>query len=171
MASLTLASLNFAGSASVNAPDTIRTLLDTMNEHGIKPELEVFDPGMINFGKYLINKKLVSPPYYFNILLGNIAGTQADLHGASFMLRELPVNSCWALAGIGTRQHRANTMAILSGGHARVGLEDNIYFDEGRTILATNRLLVERVVETARILGREIATPRETRHLLGLPEA
>src|SRR3989338_8894372 len=78
MASLTLSSLNFNKTASINSPDTIKGLAKKMLEKNIKPELEVFDIGMINYAKYLISKDLLSPQYYFNLLLGNIACAQAD---------------------------------------------------------------------------------------------
>ena len=70
--SLTLSSLNFNKEASINSPEVIRALARVMLEDNIKPELEVFDLGMINDAKYLIRKGLIKPPYYFNLILGNI---------------------------------------------------------------------------------------------------
>ena len=75
--SLTLSSLNFNKQASVNSPEMIQALAKKMMENDIRPELEVFDLGMINYGKYLIRKGLIKPPYYFNLILGNIACAQA----------------------------------------------------------------------------------------------
>ena len=83
--SLTLSSMNFNQQASVNTPEMIQSLAGKMLDCGIKPELEAFDPGMINYAKYLIKKGLVKPPYYFNIMLGNIASTQADLLSLGLM--------------------------------------------------------------------------------------
>ncbi len=77
--SLTLSSLNFNKQASVNTPQMIQDLARKMLEKGIKPELEVFDLGMINYARYLIQKKLVQPPYYVNFILGNIACAQSDM--------------------------------------------------------------------------------------------
>jgi 3-keto-5-aminohexanoate cleavage enzyme len=169
MASLTLSSLNFNKQASVNSPIDIKNLARKMFEKGIKPELEAFDIGMINYSKYLIKKNLIIPPYYFNLLLGNIACAQADLINAGLMLRELPQNSIWAFAGIGDNQLKMNTLGIIWGGGVRVGLEDNIYFDNPkRSKLATNIQMVERIVSFARTYGREIATPREVRAWLSL---
>jgi len=79
MASLTLSSLNFNKVESVNSPEMILKLVEEMNLHGIKPELEAFDIGMINYAHYLIKKGMLTPPYYFNLLMGNIACAQADL--------------------------------------------------------------------------------------------
>jgi 3-keto-5-aminohexanoate cleavage enzyme len=168
-ASLTLSSLNFNKTASVNSPEMIQGLARKMLEKGIKPELEVFDIGMLNYAKYLIKKGILQPPFYFNLLLGNIACAQADLINVGLMLRELPEKSTWALAGIGDAQLKMNSLAVVWGGGVRVGLEDNIYLDNPiRSKLATNLELVERIASIAKTQGREIATPREVRKLLGL---
>ncbi|MBI2102583.1 3-keto-5-aminohexanoate cleavage protein [Candidatus Woesearchaeota archaeon] len=169
MGSLTLSSLNFNKSASVNSPEVIQKLATKMLERGIKPELEAFDIGMINYAKYLITKEIIKPPFYFNLLFGNIACAQADLINAGLMIRELPESSTWAFAGIGDHQLKMNTLGIIWEGNVRVGLEDNIYFDNPkRTQLATNIQLVERIAKLAKAYGREIATPREVRKILGL---
>ena len=168
MASLTLSSLNFNKTASINSPDVIVALATKMKEKGIKPELEAFDLGMINYAKYLIKKGLLEEPYYFNLLFGNIACAQANLLSVGLMVNELPENSVYAFAGIGDYQKFMNSLAVVCGAGVRVGLEDNIYFDEERTTLATNEMLVKRVVGTAKALGIGITTPMEMRQLLGL---
>jgi uncharacterized protein (DUF849 family) len=169
MASLTLSSLNFNKQASINSPDMIKQLAAKMLEKGIKPELEAFDIGMINYANYLIKKGLLKPPYYFNLLFGNIACAQADLINAGLMLQHLPKDSIWAFAGIGNHQLQMNTLALIWGGGVRVGLEDNIFYDNPiRSKLATNIEMIERIVSFAKTYGREIATPREVRQLLGL---
>ena len=168
MASLTLSSLNFNNQASLNSPDMIKALAKKMRDNDIKPELEAFDIGMINYAKYLIKKELLKPPYYFNLILGNVACAQANLLNVGIMLNELPPNSVWAIAGVGKYQLRMNFLSVVWGGGVRVGLEDNIWYDLERTKLATNEELVKRVVDTAKAIGREIATPRETRQILNL---
>jgi uncharacterized protein (DUF849 family) len=168
MASLTLSSVNFNKVASVNSPDMIVALAKKMQENGIKPELEVFDLGMINFANYLITKGLLTPPYYFNILLGNIAAAQAKLLHIGLLVSELPPESIWSVAGIGDSQCRMNAIGIIAGDGVRVGLEDNIWFDEKRTQLATNTALVERIATMAQVLGREFASPAEVRKMLNL---
>jgi 3-keto-5-aminohexanoate cleavage enzyme len=169
MGSLTLSSLNFNKNASVNSPEMIQKLAKKMREKGIKPELEVFDIGMVNYAHYLIKKEILQPPFYFNLLLGNIACAQPDLINAGLMIRELPENSIWAFAGIGNAQLKMNTLGLIWDGHVRVGLEDNIFFDNPiRSELATNIQLVRRIVQFAKTYGREIATPREVRKKLGL---
>jgi uncharacterized protein (DUF849 family) len=168
LGSLTLSSLNFNKQASVNSPQMIQDLARRMLEKGIKPELEAFDLGMINYAKYLIQKGLLEPPYYFNLILGNIACAQADILHLGLMINELPEDSIWSVGAVGDSQLRMNSIAIAAGGGVRVGLEDNIWYDEERTKLATNRELVERVVYIARSMGREPLSPREARRLLKL---
>ena len=167
-ASLTLSSLNFNKQASINTPQMIQALLGKMLEKNIKPELEAFDLGMINYGKYLIRKGLLNPPYYYNLILGNIACAQADMLHLGLMVRELPESSIWSVGAVGEHQLKMNIMSILSGGGVRVGLEDNIWYDQERTRLATNRDLVERIMSIARVLGYTPYTAKEARVLLKL---
>jgi uncharacterized protein (DUF849 family) len=168
MASLTLSSMNFIGSASVNSPDIIQRLAAKMQEKGIKPELEVFDLGMVNYAHYLIRKGLLTPPYYFNIILGNIAGAQAELLHLGLIVSELPPDSIWSVGGIGAAQLGMNTLGVVHANGVRVGLEDNIFFREDRSVLASNATLLERVRKIADVFGRQIASPTEARKLLGL---
>jgi uncharacterized protein (DUF849 family) len=90
MGSLTLSSLNFNKQASVNAPDMIKALASEMKKRRIAPEFEAFDAGMINYARYLHHKELIAAPFYFNLLLGNIACAQADILHAGIMIRDLP---------------------------------------------------------------------------------
>lgn len=168
MASLTLGSNNFPKEASVNSPDVIRGLAEEMRAQGIKPELEAFEPGMVAFGSRLVKEGLLEPPCYVNILLGNLGTSPLEPGVLGAFLALVPDDWAWALAGLGRYQLDANLLAIAAGGHVRVGIEDNIWWDRGRTRLATNRALVERLVAAAELAERPIATPAETRTLLGL---
>lgn len=168
MASLTLGSMNFATEASVNDPRTITRLAEIMKERGIRPELEVFDLGMVNFAKILIDKDIIRPPFYFNILLGNPATAQATMLHLATIVNELPPQSVWSLAGIGRFQTRANALGVVMGNGVRVGLEDNLWLDDARTRLATNEQLVARVVAQANALGRPIASAQSVRERLGI---
>lgn len=168
MASLTLGSLNFSQEASLNAPDTIRQLARRMKEHGIRPELEVFDLGMLNFAKILIEQGLIEPPFYFNLILGNPSSAQASLLHLGTLVAELPPQSTWCVGGIGRYQSTANALGLAIGHGVRTGLEDNLWLDAQRTQLASNVQLVERIAQQAQALGRPLATPREVRHRLGL---
>jgi 3-keto-5-aminohexanoate cleavage enzyme len=168
MGSLTLSSLNFADQASVNAPDMVRRLADAMAEQGIKPELEVFDLGMLNYAQYLISKGVLEPPFYFNILLGNIAGAQpTPAHVAAF-LSALPPGSIWCAAGLGRHQLTANVLGLLYGDGVRVGLEDNLWFDDRRERPASNADLIERISTLIAALQRTVATRAEVRQRLGI---
>jgi uncharacterized protein (DUF849 family) len=168
MGSLTLSSLNFNKIASINTPDMIQSLAEKMLKLGIVPELEAFDAGMINYAKYLIKRELLKPPYYFNLLLGNIACAQADILYAGLMIRDLPENSIWSLAGIGDDQLKMNSVAIAIGGGVRVGLEDNIWYDAARTKLARNIDLLKRIHIIAEANGRNIMTSEEFRQKMNL---
>jgi 3-keto-5-aminohexanoate cleavage enzyme len=169
MASLTLGSMNFPRQASVNPPDTIKALAQRMADRGIVPEWEVFELGMIEFGNYLRDHGLLAGPVYANILLGSLGTLAATPANLALAVERLPDGAQWAGAGIGRYQLRVNTLAIEMGGHVRVGLEDNIWYDEDRTQLATNPALVTRLVAIARAMGREPATPSQVRERLAIP--
>ncbi|WP_346856187.1 3-keto-5-aminohexanoate cleavage protein [uncultured Draconibacterium sp.] len=168
MGSLTLSSLNFNKTESLNSPDMIQMLALEMQKKGIVAELEAFDVGMINYAKYLERKGLLEPPYYFNLLLGNIACAQADLLHSGIMVNDLPELSLWSFGGIGNNQLMMNSIAIASGGGVRVGLEDNIYFDVNRTRLARNIDLINRIHDLATANERMIMKPDELRRALKL---
>ena len=163
MGSLTLSSLNFNATASINSPKMIQDLAAKMKEKGIVPELEVFDIGMINYAKYLEKKGLITPPFYFNLLLGNIACSQANLLHTGVMLNDLPEGALWSLAGIGNEQLKMNSLAIAFGGGVRVGLEDNIWWDSQRTRLTSNIDLLHRIHQLAEVNYRSIMKPGEFR--------
>ena len=168
MASLTLGSLNFIDQASVNAPATILRLAETMKRNGIKPELEIFDLGMVNMMAVLIDKGLLDPPYYVNLMLGNIGTAQATLPHLAALMADLPRPHRCALAGIGRTQTRVCGLAAACADGVRMGLEDNIWFDGARTRLATNADLVARARAMATAQERPVATPAEVRTMLAL---
>ena len=168
MASLTLGSMNFAQQASINTPQMIQSLLKKMNDRKICPELEVFDMGMIDYAKFLIKSELLKEPLYFNLLLGSLGTIQATSFNLAIMVNSLPEGSTWAATGLGKSQYKINALAITMGGHVRVGLEDSLYMGVDKSNLATNPRLVERLVQLARIVGRDPASPEETRKIIGL---
>ena len=159
MASLTPASMNFAKSASMNAPDMVLKLAQRMCDRDIKPEFEVFDTGMINYAKYLISKEIAKPPFIFNILLGGIATAQANLLELGLIVARLPESSLWLGAGIGSAQLPVNVLSLATGGGIRVGLEDNIYLNSDTKELASNLDLIERIVKLASIMGKSVMKP------------
>lgn len=145
MCSLTLSSLNFSNQASVNSPGVVQKLAKKMQEFGVHPELECFDLGMINYGKYLIDKGFIEPPYYWNLLFGNVAGFQASFSQIGTAINEIPAGHYFALAGLGRAQMPVCASAIAMGHGVRIGLEDNIWLDRDRKTLATNTQLLQRV--------------------------
>lgn len=161
MCSLTLSSLNFLRTASINAPDTIMALLDKMLAYGVHPELECFDLGMINYGKYILKKKNIDHPCYWNLIFGNIAGFQPTFSQIGAAVQEVPDGHFISLGGIGTMQLKANGMAIASGLGVRVGLEDNIWFDGERTIKASNMSLLTRIHRLMELHGTSLMTSEE----------
>lgn len=168
MASLTLSSMNFRQGASVNSPEVIQRLAGRMLEAGIKPELEVFDAGMLNYARYLLAHDLLEGPCYFNILLGNIASTQATPLALGALLAELPPDAYWCGAGVGSAQQTMNTLGLMFGHGARVGLEDYLWLDQARTQPARNVDLVARLLEMAKLLGKAPASPAQARRVLGI---
>ncbi len=168
MASLTLASMNFSRTASMNSPEMIQRLVERMVEAGIKPELEIFDSGMVNYACYLADRGLIQPPFYFNFILGNVATAQAKPLQIGLLMSELPPGSLWTGGGIGAVQLEMNTLGMLYGHGVRVGLEDNLWLDSERKYPASNLQLIQRARSLADILGKKIATPQEVRKALGL---
>ena len=168
MASLTLGSLNFPQHSSVNSMEMIKKIAVTMKEKGILPELEVFEPGFINTAKYLYRKGYLEKHLHFCLLLGSLGSVPANISDLTYLTQLLPPQSTWSATGIGRFQTQINVAAILMGGHVRVGIEDSIYYHYPKEELSTNVKLVERIVRIAKDLNREIATPKETREMLGL---
>ena len=168
MASLLLGSVDFREGTSLNPPDTVIRLVEKMNERGIKPELEVFDIGMMNFARYLIEKGLLTPPHYFNIILGNLTSAGLKLHHLAAILQDLPDDSCWSLGGIGVSQLQAHMIAIALGGGVRLGIEDNIWYDQKKTCLATNEELVRRITQIIHMNDKTVMPPKEFRKFLGI---
>ena len=166
MASLTLSSMNFVSDSSLNTPEDIQKLAQIMKEQHILPELEVFDLGMINYAKYLIEKNILGKKNYFNIMLGNITSAQDNLMHAGMMINDLPDNSYHSLAGIGSASYTTHLMALASNSGIRVGIEDNIWFDKERKKLVTNSALLERVHHLLKISECQMMTSKELRECL-----
>lgn len=167
MATLSAGTCNFGNEVFMNSGEYIEKFAKKMQELGVKPEIEVFERGMIQNAKNLVKKGLLAEPIHFDFVLGvpgACPGTPEDL---MFMLTHIPADSTWTVAGIGRSETPLATMAIILGGNVRVGFEDNVYYSKGR-LAKSNAELVERVVRISNELGREIATPDEARKILGL---
>lgn len=173
MASLNMGSLmrisgKYKGVPWSNMPEEIEWYISKMNELDIKPELEVYSHAMGRDVQNIIDKGLLKAPYYIDVVLGMRFQGACDATPQIFnqIVDLMPKGSIINCAAVGRDQLPMTTLNILMGGHARVGLEDNIYYGKGD--LATNARLVARTVRIIRELGKEPATPAEAREILGL---
>ncbi|MDP9900790.1 3-keto-5-aminohexanoate cleavage protein [Variovorax ginsengisoli] len=151
-----------------------RALAAGMKARGIKPEWEVFSPThILQDTTTLINEGLDDAPHFVNLVMNVHRNFQNAMPYSprflQMMVDTLPKNSIFCVSGIGPSQLEANVASLLLGGHARVGLEDNLYLRQGE--LATNIQLTERIVRIIRELDMEPATPAEAREMMGLPRA
>jgi uncharacterized protein (DUF849 family) len=165
MASLTLGSFNFPNTVSYNPPDVIEALLGKMKDTGVKPELEVFELGMVNTARVLMKRGLIESNPYFNILLGSMGAAPAFIGDLARIVDQLPEGSEWAAAGIGMFQKTMVVAGAAMGGNVRTGLEDSPRPTGGS---GSNAEAVRHAVAAANLVGREVASPQETRTRLGL---
>ena len=168
MATLDCGTCNFGGDeVFTNTENTIKEFGERMIALGIKPEVEVFDKGMIDMAIRLNKKGYIKSPMHFNFVMGVNGGISAEMRDFVFMKESIPAGSTFTVAGIGRNEFPLATMSIVAGGHVRVGFEDNVYLSKG-VLAKSNSDLVEKVVRLAKELGREVATPAEARAILGL---
>jgi 3-keto-5-aminohexanoate cleavage enzyme len=168
IASFDCGSLNFGRSVFINSPSFLDMLSTGMREHGVLPEIECFDSGHVTSALALVAEGKLDPPLWFQMVLGVRGGASGEVRNLVHMVDMLPPGTLWSCCGIGRAQLPLNLAAIAMGGHVRTGLEDNIYYHKG-LLAESNAQLVERVVRIAHEVGRPIATPAETRDMLGLP--
>ena len=145
----------------------LEALVDELGELGIKPEFELFNSGQYTLLDELIARPSVAKPYLVQFVLGAQNANYATPMDLLHMVERLPPDSVFSTVGIGAQQLALSAVAIVLGGHVRVGLEDSVYVSRGRKA-GGNAELVERVVKLAEVLGRRVATPAEARELLGL---
>ncbi len=167
MASLTTGTVNFGEGVFYNDLALVRQFARAMTEQGIKPEIEIFDSGMIGTALRLVKEGLLVPPLHFDLVMGVPGGIAGTVKNLAHLAESLPPDSTWSAAGIAAAQLPLATMAILLGGHVRVGLEDNIYYTRG-VLCQGNAPLVARIVRLANELGRPIASPAQARRTLSL---
>ena len=139
-----------------------------MQQRGIKPEIETYHSGGAWVIRDLIDRALLKPPYLIQTVMGTQTASYPTPEHVIQLLRELPPETVWLCSGIGPFQLPLTTLALLMGGHARVGLEDNLYYSRGRKF-TDNAEAVKRVVRITHELNRSVATPAQTRQMLGLP--
>jgi len=143
----------------------------TMLEAGTKPEIEIYDPGMINNALLLEKIGAIVKPMHFSFVMGIPGQINTPIPKHLLYLSEnLPEGSTWQVIGIGIHQFPMVTMGMLLGGHVRVGMEDNLYLSRG-VMAENNAQLVEKAVRIAREIGRPLATPDEARKILSLKKS
>ena len=167
LASFDAGSINLGGSVFINPPEFLEAAAKRMKEKGVKPELEIFDVGMIVTCLRMRDQGLLEEPLHFQFVLGTPWGSPATPKSFLHMYEYVPRNSTWSIIGIGMGHLPMSMMGLIMGGHIRVGMEDNIYYQRG-VLAENNAQFVERIVRIAREYGREVATPGEAREILGL---
>jgi len=156
----------------LNTFASLNVFLRTMQENGTKTECEIWDASHVFNVAHLVRQDKLKLPIWMQFVtgaLGGIGSAPEDIiylkHTADRLIGAEDYE--WSVIGIGTAEFSAAALAIIMGGHVRVGFEDNLWLDKG-TLAKSNGQLVEKAVRIARELGREIATPDEAREILGL---
>ncbi len=167
MATLNAGSLNFGDDVFLNPFPLVREFARRMRAKGVAYELECYDVGHVEACLRLAEEGVIDLPAHFDFVMGVRGGIQASEENLRFLIGKLPAGCTFNVAGIGRAQLPMAALSLKLGGHARCGLEDNIYLSKG--VLAKGSYeLVAKVAELARAAGREIATPSQAREILHL---
>jgi uncharacterized protein (DUF849 family) len=150
-----------------NSPRFLEKLGLAMQENNVKPEIEIFDAGMVYNALYYLKKGILQGPLHFQFVLGAPGGMAATVENLLFLKSLIPADSTWGALGIGKQHLPIMYAALALGGNVRVGMEDNIFYAP-KQIAKSNVEFVERTKRIVTELGKEIATPAETRAILGL---
>lgn len=168
LASYDCGSMNWAHSTVFeNSPPFLEKLGATMQKNNIKPEIEIFDAGMVYNALYYLKKGFLKAPLHFQFVLGVPGGMTATVENLLFLKNLIPKNSTWGALGVGQGHLPIMYAALALGGHLRVGMEDNIFYSKG-VLAESNVQFVERTKRIAAEINKEIATPDEARTILGL---
>lgn len=171
MGTLNAGTLNFGSDVFINHPLDIIRLAEAFRLYGVVPEIEVYESGMIDVIAKLVHTGVIThSPLHVQFVLGVPGGMSGKpnnvLYMAEHLKSEIP-SATWAVAGIGRWHIPASMVALASGGHIRVGFEDNIFYHKG-IVADSNAQLVSRIARIAGEIGRPLATPSQTRDILGL---
>lgn len=164
VASLNPGSVNYDKGVYINAPSDIAYWVQEMHRRRIKPDVAIFEAGMIANSMALAQEGWIDPPYLFAFVLGLNGALPATARNLLFLSETVPSGSIWCAVG---HDLSMSVLAMGMGGHARAGFEDNVTYRPGERA-TSNAQLVERLARIAREIGREVATPGEARALLGL---
>jgi 3-keto-5-aminohexanoate cleavage enzyme len=166
IASFDCGTMNFGRWVFRNSPDFLAELARRMASTGVKAELEIFDAGQVGNALRLADEGLLARPLFFQFVLGVAGGAVATAESLLHLVRQIPPESPWSVCALGRSQLPMNVHAIALGGHARTGLEDNLWYRKG--VPASNAKLVERVRKVAELMERPIASPAQAREILSL---
>lgn len=150
-----------------NSPQFLEKLGMRMQELDIKPEVEIFDLGMMDNALHYIKTGVLKMPVHFQIILGSPGGIPATIENLCYITRMVPEGCTWSAFGVGRNHIPMMSASLLLGGHVRVGFEDNIYYSKG-VLAKSNAELVERAVRLCREFQREVATPQDVREMFNL---
>lgn len=150
-----------------NSPKFLEKLGQAMQENNVKPEIEVFDAGMVYNALYYLKKGILKAPLHFQFVLGVPGGMTATVENLMFLKSLIPADATWGALGIGKQHLPIMYAALALGGHVRVGMEDNIYYRAGE-LAKSNVEFIERTKRIVTELDKQIATPAEARIILGL---
>jgi 3-keto-5-aminohexanoate cleavage enzyme len=167
MATLSMGTVNFGDGVFMNHPADMEVFAQTMRAQGVKPELEIFDSGMLSTALRWLKKGLIDGPLHVDFVLGVPGGMAGTPEALMYLKSQLPPDATWTVAGIGAAQLPLGVMAILLGGHVRVGFEDNVFYSKGE-LASSNAQLVARIARLSQELNRPVATPDEARTILGM---
>ncbi len=168
LASFDAGSINLGGTVFMNSPEFLDRAAEKMRASGVKPEIEIFDLGMVITSLRMRDEGKLTDPLHFQFVMGTPWGAPATPKSFLHLYEHMPDNSTWSMIGVGKGHLPMSMMALVMGGHIRVGLEDNIYYSRG-VLAETNAQFVDRIVRISREYGREIASPAEARDILSIP--
>jgi 3-keto-5-aminohexanoate cleavage enzyme len=169
LASLNPGSVNYDQGVYINSPQDIDYWAGEMARRGIKPDVAIFEAGMIETARVLQARGLLPSPGLFSFVLGQTGAQPATPRQLLYLSESLPPGAQWGVVGHGGSDLRMSALAMNMGGHVRAGFEDNACYRPGQRA-ASNAQLIERLVRLAREIGREPATPAQVRQMLGLGE-
>lgn len=161
-------SMNFYQGVFLNSPTFLEKLGTAYNENGIKPEVEVFDAGMVWNAKRLLKDGFLKAPIHFQCCMHVWGGMEGNARNLVHLVDSFPEGSTWSAFGCGPTANLVMAMAINMGGHVRVGMEDNVYLSKGE-LAKHNYEFVEKVQRLAAEFKRPVANVAEARAILGLP--
>lgn len=168
LASYDCGSMNWMHSSLfLNPPHFLEALGHTMQASGTKPEIEIFDAGMVYNSLHYLKKGVLKAPLHYQFVLGAAGGTAATVENLVYLKSLLPTDSTWSALGIGKGHVPILLATVALGGHVRVGMEDNVYFGPGQ-LAESNAQLVRRAADLVRLAGNTVATPADAREILSL---